>query len=154
MCSLSEVHARACVWRCKFDEKAAPRHAYPKKNAYLAPVWIPPQKKMGSTSPFLTRHLETVIKWKERKGSPVAPAPQGVIRAHLSFSPAAFLANRDVMANGRATELCLLKSGSPELPTWKAEVWATDHRLSVCCECLESRTIHFPPGRWNPGLQS
>ncbi|XP_059731173.1 uncharacterized protein [Bos taurus] len=54
---------------------------------------------MGSTSLFLTRHLETVIKWKERKGSPGAPAPQGVIRAHLSFSPAAFLANRDATAN-------------------------------------------------------
>ena len=95
--------------------KAASRHAYPKKNSYLAPVWIPPQKKkMGSTSHFLTRHFETGIKWKEHKGSRGAPAPQGVIRAHLSFSPAVFLAKRDMTANGRATELCLLKSGSPE----------------------------------------
>ena len=71
-------------------------------------------KKMGSTSLFLTRHLETGIKWKERKGSPGAPTPQGVIRPHLSFSPAAFLANRDATANGRATELYLLKYGSPK----------------------------------------
>ena len=151
MCSLSEAHRRACVWRCKFDEKAASRHAYPKKNSYLAPVWIPPQK-MRSTSPFLTRHLETVIKWKEHKGSPGAPAPQGVIWAHLSLSPAPFLANRDVTAYGRATELYLLKYGSPEWPAWKAEVWATDLRSSVCQERLVSRTTHFPPGRWNLGL--
>ena len=69
----------------------------------------------------------------------------GVIRAHLSFSPAAFLTNRDGMATGRATELCLLKSGSLEWPAWKAEVWASDHTASVCREHSESRTTHFPP---------
>ena len=69
---------------------------------------------MGSTSPSLTRNLETVIKWKEHKGTAGVPAPQGVIRAYLSFSPAAFLANRGGMVNGRAAELYLLKSGSPE----------------------------------------
>ena len=115
MCSLSEVHGRAWVWRCKFNEKAVSRHAYPKKNSYLAPIWIPPQKT-GSTSPFLTRHLETVIKWKEHKSTPGAPTPRGVIWPHLSFSPATFFTNRDVTANGRATELCLLKSGSPKWP--------------------------------------
>ena len=30
----------------------------------------------GSTSPSISRHLETVTKWKEHKGSPGAPTPQ------------------------------------------------------------------------------
>lgn len=110
-------------------------------------LWLDSTSKNGIDFTLPNHELgKSLIKWKEYKSTPRAPRFPGrgleltcpSVQLSLSLTGTG-------AANGRATELCLLKSGSPDWPTWKA---------SAFHENLDSRTPpHFPLGLWNLGLK-